>query len=243
MMSGLAWFEKINEIGKCRELNRKEKMWIFQKKSSFFLIILVLVLARLVGIDTRSIRLRTTRGKKRSRSSSRRSISPTNSLNWWRLFPWKTKLSKHKTGEIGTVSVSKPPPGGDMFSFLTFCFSQLNRLAPFVYIRSSSFWIFPYSWFHLAYLITGQQLRFYHPFVYHWSASPELISAVPNLAAAAMGDYVKQPPWTSSLTLYSTAQLPFTSFAKSRQFGLGNISADRLIPPDAVDNTRQFDFN
>ena len=242
MMSGLAWFEKINEIGTCRELNRKEKMWIFQKKSSFFLIILVLVLARMVG-STRDRSDYARRGEKKVALFSETLHLSYKFTQLMTSFPWKTKLSKHKTGEIGTVSVSKPPPGGDMFSFLTFCFSQLNRLAPFVYIRSSSFWIFPYSWFHLAYLITGQQLRFYHPFVYHWSASPELISAVPNLAAAAMGDYVKQPPWTSSLTLYSTAQLPFTSFAKSRQFGLGNMSADRLIPPDAVDNTRQFDFN
>ena len=71
--------------------------------------------------------------------------------------------------------------------------------------------------------ILGEQLRFYHPFVYHWSAPPAVpwIQAVPNLVAVARGDHVTRPPWFRSLTLFLSNQLAVTSFAKARQYGKG----------------------
>lgn len=82
----------------------------------------------------------------------------------------------------------------------------------------------PLTWLTFCPSLLGEQLRFYHPFVYHWSppsAAATWIHAVPNLVAVAGGDHVTRPPWFRSLTLFSSNQLAVTSFAKARQYGLG----------------------
>ena len=81
------------------------------------------------------------------------------------------------------------------------------------------------SFFFFLFCISpGKQLLYYHPFVYHWSISSdskEWIQMLPNLAAVARGAHITQPPWSRSIQLLTSDQLAIISFAKSRQFGLG----------------------
>lgn len=84
----------------------------------------------------------------------------------------------------------------------------------------------------------GEQLQYYHPFIYHWSvssSSKEWIQMVPNLVDVARGHHVTKPPWSRSVQLFSSNQLSITSFAKARQFGLGiclNITVGLHMKPE-----------
>ncbi|KAI9555628.1 hypothetical protein GHT06_018143 [Daphnia sinensis] len=71
--------------------------------------------------------------------------------------------------------------------------------------------------------LIGEQLQYYHPFIYHWSvssSSKEWIQMVPNLVDVARGHHVTKPPWSRSVQLLSSDRLSIISFAKARQFGL-----------------------
>lgn len=81
-----------------------------------------------------------------------------------------------------------------------------------------------FFFFFVLCISPGKQLLYYHPFVYHWSvssSSKEWIQMLPNLAAVARGAHITQPPWSRSIQLLTSDQLAIISFAKSRQFGLG----------------------
>lgn len=84
----------------------------------------------------------------------------------------------------------------------------------------------------------GEQLQYYHPFIYHWSvssSSKEWIQMVPNLVDVARGHHVTKPPWSRSVQLFSSNQLSIISFAKARQFGLGiclNITVGLHMKPE-----------
>ncbi|XP_059352361.1 deoxyribonuclease-2-alpha-like isoform X2 [Daphnia carinata] len=71
--------------------------------------------------------------------------------------------------------------------------------------------------------LIGEQLQYYHPYIYHWSvssSSKEWIQMVPNLVHVAKGHHVTKPPWSRSVQLFSSDRLSIVSFAKARQFGL-----------------------
>lgn len=89
--------------------------------------------------------------------------------------------------------------------------------------------------------LVGEQLLYYHPFVYHWESrvEQEIVRLAPNLLSVAQGEHVRVPPWSHSLQLVSSAGASFTSFAKASQFGLdlyGDWMAEALQTPLYVES-------
>ena len=112
-----------------------------------------------------------------------------------------------------------------------------------IYIVSPAWYFLP-IYFFLLFLFCispGKQLLYYHPFVYHWSISSdskEWIQMLPNLAAVARGAHITQPPWSRSIQLLTSDQLAIISFAKSRQFGLGESNT-----PTNLNNVGDFEWD
>ncbi|XP_032780239.2 deoxyribonuclease-2-alpha isoform X1 [Daphnia magna] len=118
---------------------------------------------------------------------------------------------------VHSVPRFPPAPGGDRSPE-----TRTNYSYPATGLRYGQTMLCVSLPFNQADLI-GEQLQYYHPFIYHWSvssSSKEWIQMVPNLVDVARGHHVTKPPWSRSVQLFSSNQLSIISFAKARQFGL-----------------------
>ncbi|XP_065347691.1 deoxyribonuclease-2-alpha [Cloeon dipterum] len=66
----------------------------------------------------------------------------------------------------------------------------------------------------------GGQLTYNHPFVYASGLPEKVASAMPELAKAARGSYIKSAPYSHKVDVKSVRGQKFSSFAKASAFGM-----------------------